>query len=68
MIMFPGVSALNYGYLGTLGLMFLGLNTKPWNLYSIYRGYTYTGYVLVAIPLVMLWYNRCTNNMANVEV
>lgn len=68
MIMFPGVSALNYGYLGTLGLMFMGLNTKPWNLYSIYRGYTYTGYVLVAIPLSMLWYNRCTNNMANVEV
>ena len=68
LLMFPGVSFLKYGYLFTLILMFMGLNTKPWNLYSIYRGYTYTGYVLVAVPLVMLWWNNCSNNMANTDV
>lgn len=67
LLMFPSVKSLNYAYVAVILLKVRMLHTEPWCLYRHYRIYRLVCYMMMAGPLVMLWYNRCSNNMSNVD-
>ena len=66
LIMFPYKTWLNYVYLGSILTMFYNLNQKPWSPQYRYRRVLHTAYLLVAIPIIMLWWYECKNDMQNV--
>jgi len=65
LLMFPGVFFLNVVYICIIFIKIREMHKVPWSLYSHYRVYRLVVYSMLVGPLVMLWYNQCTNNMSN---
>jgi len=66
LIIFPYQTWLNYIYLVAILNMFYRTNMKPWSGIYKYRRVLYTGYTLLAVPIIMLWWFGCKNDMQNV--
>ena len=68
LLMFPSCHWLNVCYILLILIKLKNLHSHPWTLYNHYRVYRVVVYTMLAGPLVMLWYNQCTNNMSNAEI
>lgn len=66
LITFPSQKLLNYVYLVAILSAFYNLNRKPWSVQYLYRRALHTGYILLVIPIHMLWWFDCNNDMKNV--
>ena len=65
LIIFPQHKWLDYGYLFFILHMIYGLNIKPWCLYKKYSTLVKCVYCLLCVPIIMLWWWQCPNDMQN---
>lgn len=67
LIMFPEISKLNYIYFGLMLYCMYRLSLQPWrgirNYYWLLKILT----LVMLGPCIILWLNKCKNNMLNVD-
>jgi len=63
LLMFPKLTFLNYFYLLLIFRNFFGLIRKPYNEIASYRYELGISLTLVSGPLLVLWWNSCSNSM-----